>query len=43
MKYLFIASIILFLWMAFEIWRAPHLDDNGNVIKPAKKLKDLFK
>ncbi len=43
MKYLLIAVVVLILWIGFEIWRAPHLDENGNVIKPAKKIKDLFK
>lgn len=43
MKYLLLASLVLILWLAFELWRAPHLDENGNVIKPAKKIKDLFK
>jgi len=43
MKYLLLASLVLILWLAFELWRAPHLDENGKVIKPTKKLKDLFK
>jgi len=43
MTYLFLAAVVLFLWIAFEIWKAPHLDENGNVIKPAKKITDLFK
>lgn len=43
MKYLLIAVVVLILWLAFELWRAPHLDENGNVIKPTKKIKDLFK
>lgn len=43
MKYLLIASVVLILWVAFELWRAPHLDGDGKVIKPTKKLKDLFK
>jgi hypothetical protein len=43
MTYLFLSAVVLFLWIAFEIWRAPHLDENGNVIKPAKKITDLFK
>ena len=32
-----------FLWISYEVWRAPHLDDKGNVIKPTKKFKDIFK
>jgi len=35
--------IIIFGWLAFEIWRAPHLDEKGNIVEPAKKFKDLFK
>jgi len=35
--------IAIFGWLAYEIWRAPHLDDNGNVIEPTKIFKDLFK
>jgi len=31
------------MWLVFEIWRAPHLDEKGNVVKPTKTLKDLFK
>ena len=27
----------------YELWRAPQLDDNGNIIKPTKTFKDLFK
>lgn len=43
MKYLLIAVVVLILWIAFEIWRAPLVDHNYKVIKPAKKIKDLFK
>ena len=35
------------LWMAYEIWRAPLMEetDDGRLItkRPAKELKDLFK
>jgi hypothetical protein len=32
------------LWVAYEIWRAPMMDeDTGEIIEPAKKLSDLFK
>ena len=27
----------------YELWRAPQMDDEGNIIKPVKTLKDLFK
>ena len=40
-------GILIFGWMAYEIWRAPllEMDDNGNWItkRPTKKLSDLFK
>jgi hypothetical protein len=32
------------LWTAFEIYRAPMMDEKtGRIIKPGKKLSDLFK
>lgn len=43
MIYLFVGHTLLLLWIVFEIWRAPEIDDNGKVTKPEKKLKDLFK
>jgi hypothetical protein len=30
-------------WMAYEIYTAPMMDENGNIIKEGKKLSDLFK
>lgn len=41
-----VGLIILILgWIViiYELWRAPQLDNNGNVIKPTKTFKDLFK
>ena len=43
MEYLAIGIIGTALWLAFEIWRAPLVDQNENIIIPAKQLKDLFK
>jgi hypothetical protein len=43
MEYFAIGIIGTGLWMAFEIWRAPLVDQNENIITPTKKLKDLFK
>ena len=43
MEYFAIGIIGTGLWMAFEIWRAPLVDQNEKIIIPAKKLKDLFK
>ncbi len=32
------------LWISYEIWRAPMMDEEtGRIIKPGKRLKDLFK
>lgn len=42
-EYLAIGMIGTGLWMAFEIWRAPMMDENSRIIKEGKKLKDLFK
>ncbi len=42
-----IILVILSLWMAFEVWRAPLMEetDDGRLItkRPAKKFSDLFK
>ena len=42
-----IICIIVFLWMAYEIWRAPLMQEteDGKLItkRPTRKLKDLFK
>ena len=43
MEYFAIGIIGTGLWMAFEIWRAPLVDQNDRIIIPTKKLKDLFK
>lgn len=40
---LFISLICFLLWISYEIWRAPLLDNNYRVIRPTKTLKDLFK
>lgn len=42
-----IGFLLVWCWLAYEIWRAPllEMDDNGNWItkKPSKKLSDIFK
>ena len=43
MTYFIIGIIGTFLWMVYEFYRAPMMDENGKVIKEGKKLKDLFK
>lgn len=47
MIYIGICLIAFSLWMAFEIWRAPLMEEksDGRLVekKPAKKFIDLFK
>ena len=42
-----IILVISSLWMAFEIWRAPLMEETEDgglrTIRPAKKFSDLFK
>ena len=39
-----ILLIVVGLWLAFEIYRAPMVDENtGRIIKPGKKLNDLWR
>jgi hypothetical protein len=42
-EYIAIGLIGTGLWMAFEIYRAPMIDNNENIIKEGKKISDLFK
>ena len=34
---------VMLIWMVYEMWRAPYMDDKGNTVKPVKTIKDLFK
>jgi hypothetical protein len=47
MIYFIIGIVGSILWMAFEMWRAPMLEEKKDgtwkTIKPTKSLKDLFK
>jgi len=47
MKWLAIGFIFTALWIAFEIWRAPLVEEkeDGRIVtkRPEKKLSDLFK
>jgi hypothetical protein len=42
MIYLAIFAFMSALWITFDIWRAPLVDQNDNIIQPQKTLKDLF-
>ena len=36
--------ILIVLWISFEMWRAPMMDEEtGKILRPAKKLKDLWR
>lgn len=36
--------ILVYVWLAIEIYRAPQMDElTGRIIKPGRKLKNLFK
>lgn len=42
--YILIGVLGTFIWVTFEIWRAPHMDEQtGRILKPTKKINDLFK
>lgn len=44
MKILALVLIFVGLWTAFEIYRAPMMDEKtGRIIKPGKKLSDLWR
>jgi len=34
---------ITIVWMVYELWRAPLVDENFNIVRPTKTFKDLFK
>ena len=43
MEYIIFGIVTTFIWMACEAYTAPMIDENGNIIKKGKSLKDLFK
>ena len=43
MKFVAVFMIMSGLWIAFEIYRAPMVDNNGRITKPGKKLSDLWR
>lgn len=47
MKYLLLFSLVLITWMAYEIWRAPLMEEteDGKLItkRPTRKLSDLWR
>jgi hypothetical protein len=43
MIYFIIGIIGTILWIAYEFYTAPMMDDEGKITKSGKKLSDLFK
>ena len=43
MIYFIIGIIGTTLWMAYEMYCAPEMDDNGRITKPGKKISDLWR
>ncbi len=47
MKYIIIVAVLTTLWIAYEIWRAPLMEetDDGRMItkRPTRKLSDLWR
>jgi len=43
MIYFIIGIIGTILWIAYEFYTAPMMDDNGKITKPGKTWRDLFK
>jgi hypothetical protein len=43
MYYFLIGIVCTSLWVIYEFYQAPMMDENGRIIKEGKKLKDLFK
>jgi hypothetical protein len=42
-QYLILGIIGTFIWLGYEMYTAPMMDENGRIIKKGKRLKDLFK
>jgi hypothetical protein len=44
---LILVSLLLWSWIAYEVWRAPMMRENEDgtytTIRPEKKFRDLFK
>jgi hypothetical protein len=40
---LIISIVLTFALLAYEVYTAPMMDDNGRVTQEGKKLSDLFK
>jgi hypothetical protein len=36
-------AVLFWLWIFFEIYSAPMMDESGRITKPGKKLSDLWR
>ena len=43
MKIFLLIILCVIVWTAYELYRAPTVDERGNIIKPGKKLSDLWR
>jgi len=43
MIYFIIGIVGSILWIGYEMYTAPMMDDEGRITKPGNKLSDLFK
>jgi len=43
MIYFIIGIVGSILWIGYEMYTAPTMDDEGRITKPGNKLSDLFK
>ena len=44
MKYYIFGMLFSFIWIAYEYYTAPMMDEEtGRIIKPGKKLSDLWR
>lgn len=38
-----VVFVIVGIWIAYEFYRAPMMDEGGRITKPGKKLSDLWR
>lgn len=43
MIYFIIGIVGSALWIGFEMYRAPMMDESGKITKPGKKISDLWR
>ena len=43
LKFYLFGLLFSTIWIAYEMYTAPEMDDNGRITKPGKKLSDLWR